>query len=54
MRIHNQSGPQRVLATAALLLTSAAAAADTDAQSVDYLNFANGVLPERVGGMAAG
>lgn len=52
MRRHKRPGPHQVLSLA-ILLSASAAAADDDPRAVDYLNFANGALPVRVGGMAA-
>lgn len=51
MHSHKRLGLHPVLAMTAMLLTSALSA-DQDAPPIDYLSFANGALPVRVGGMA--
>lgn len=48
----DRSGPLCALTITAVLLMPAASSSQ-DSHAIDYLNFANGALPVRVGGMAA-
>lgn len=52
MSINKRPGLRHALATAVVVLASVVSA-NEDPHANDYLNFANGALPVRVGGMAA-